>query len=225
MVDLPNPSFPGKLEPEPPAGQAAADDVPAMPRRNPVPGDHWLCSELVTVFWADTTGAERALAANLEEIWREGAALDTEEPLPCGIGVRLLPAGDPDEPAARILTAAAQPALLELSATVSECRGNETGFAVIVKFHAGSEWSFERFPLFHAVNSRELEEKAAHTETGNASAKPQADPDVCDSPANDGTAGSADSANRASKAAAHRAADAALEQGSLFCLALHATRR
>ncbi|MCC7339572.1 MAG: hypothetical protein IT170_00685, partial [Bryobacterales bacterium] len=173
MVDLPNPSFPGKVEPEPPTGQAAADDVPAIPRRNPVPDDHWLCSELVSVIWADTTGAEHALVANLEEIWREGAALDTEEPLPCGVAVQLLPGGDPDEPAASVSSAGAQAALFELSATVSECRANETGFAVIVKFHAESEWSFERFPLFHAVNSRELEKKAAQAEAGNVSSKPQ----------------------------------------------------
>ena len=155
------------------------------------PEGHWLCSELVTVVWADGPGAARTQVANLEEIWSQGAILDAEEFVPGGTGLRLSAESNRDE----------------LHATVSECRRSATGFALSVEFHAGSEWSPDRFPLAHAVNSRELQNKAAEAAAANPHTHPEAE------------------AGAPAITPADRAADEAVEQGSLFCLALQATRR
>lgn len=152
---------------------------------------HWLCSELVTVEWVDSSGAARTQVANLEEIWTQGAILDAEECVPGGTGLRLSAESNQDE----------------LHATASECRRSATGFALSVEFRAGSEWSPDRFPLAHAVNSRELQDKAAEA----AVASPQIHPEA--------------EAGPPVITPADRAADEAVEQGSLFCLALQATRR
>ena len=157
----------------------------------PPPGEHWLCSELVTVQWADGAGDERTQVANLEEIWSQGAILDAEEFVSDGTGLRLSTESCQDQ----------------LHATVSQCRRSATGFTLSVEFHAGSEWSPERLPISHAVSSRELQNKVAEAATGDPNTHP-----------NEG-------GGPAAIAPADRAADEAVEQGSLFCLALQATRR
>lgn len=173
----------------PQSSEGVPGSQPGSGHQSSAPGGHWLCSELVTVEWVDGSGAARTQVANLEEIWSQGAILDAEELVAGGTALRLSPESCQDE----------------LHATVSECRRSATGFALSVDFHAGSEWSPDRFPLSHAVNSRELQEKAA------VAANPHTHPEAEVGPA--------------AITPADRAADEAVEQGSLFCLALQATRR
>ncbi len=184
------------------------------------PGDRWLCSELVSLHWTDSSGAPQSQTANLEEIWPSGAILDAEEFVPNGLTLTLLPEVGSAQTESSGAASEAAPSPGELRAFVCDCRKSAAGFTLSVEFHAGSEWSAERFPLTHGVNSLELQKKAADTAKADAagnSGNGGAGPDSA------GSLESADSA--ASKEAALRATDEALEQGSLFCLALQAGRR
>lgn len=223
MDDRPKTSPPGSPEASEPSAQASDRETPAP--GGTVPGGHWLCSELVRVHWTDASGAERTQVANLEEVWPLGAILDAEVYVASGTVARLLPEADPNEPVANIPAGGASRTIRELRATVCECRSGATGFTLSVEFPAGSEWDFERFPLSHAVNSGELQAKAAQAAAGDSPENPDRNQSGSDSSANSGPASAADADTTASKAAKHRAADEVLEQGSLFCLALHATRR
>ncbi|MDZ7636823.1 MAG: hypothetical protein U5J83_00980 [Bryobacterales bacterium] len=162
---------------------------------------HWLCSELVTLAWSGD-GSEQTQVANLEEIWPEGAMLDAEEFVPEGSSLRFWRASEEAAPATLHPGSHSSRHHDELHASVSHCRRSATGYAMEVEFHAGSEWSPERLPLVHAVNSTELQSKASGSGADRSRTH----------------AGSAESL------AADRATDEALEQGSLFCLALHANQ-
>lgn len=225
MDDRPKTSPPGSPEASEPSAQASDREANAPGPEGTVPGGHWLCSELVRVHWTDASGAERTQVANLEEIWPFGAILDAEAYVASGSVARLSPEADRNEPAANVPAGGASGMIRELHATVCECRSSATGFALSVEFPAGSEWDFERFPLSHAVNSEELQAKAAQVAAGDSPADPDSNQTGSDSSANSGPANAEDGDTTASRAAKHRAADEALEQGSLFCLALHATRR
>ena len=150
----------------------------------------------------------------------QGAILDAEEFVPNGLTLTLLPEEGSvhAEPGGRASEALSSPG--ELRASVCDCRKSATGFTLSVEFHAGSEWTAERFPLTHGVNSLELQKKAADAASAAAAGKTGGGGAGPDSAEPFGTADPA-----ASKEAALRATDEALEQGSLFCLALHANRR
>jgi hypothetical protein len=168
-----------------------------------VQGDRWLCSELLSLCWVDVTGRKAAITVNLEEIWREGAQVEAEEPLPEGLTVCLTK--DPENP-----DASAFPG--ELRGVVTACLDSGTGFAVEIAFSADNAWEPENFPPSHGVNTAELERKAAEVHRQS--------PAAGDTPGGPGSA--ADCEKRASAA---RAVSETIEQGSLYHLVSHSANR
>lgn len=183
-----------------------------------VPEDRWLCSELVVLEWVDETGVSRSQTVNLEEIWPQGAILDAEEYISAGTRLRISPESARHESAPEASSmlhqesADAEPSIA-LHATAAGCAESDTGYALRIEFGAGSEWDLERFPLSHAVSSRTLRCKAAELAAGVST---EAGEDTPRAPR---------TVTSAAEDAAGRATDEALEQGSLFCLALQASRR
>lgn len=216
---------PKNTPPESPEGNRAPNRELARAESSPgmeaiAPGDRWLCSELVTLHWKDASGAGQTQTANLEEIWARGAILDAEEFVPNGLTVRLFPEEGGAHAESSGTASETLPATGELRAFVCDCRRSATGFTLSVEFQEGWEWTAERFPLTHGVNSLELQKKAAAAASAGAAGKSGGGAAGPDSAEHSGTADPA-----VAKEAALRATDEALEQGSLFCLALHANRR
>lgn len=179
---------------------------PAEP--SPASGDRWLCSELVSLCWADVTGRKYAITVNLEEIWREGAQVEAEEPLPEGLSVCLTK--DPDNPAAASTNELRFPG--ELRGVVSACLDSGTGFAVEIAFAPGHAWEPDSFPPSHGVNTAELERKATEAQRQT--------PAAGDTPEGPGSV-----ADREKRASAARAVSETIEQGSLYHLVSHAANR
>jgi len=99
-----------------------------LPRPNRV-----LCSELVELTWTGLTGCQEHAVANMEEIWRTGATLDTEQALPEAgeVGLRL--------------------GSEELQARVLYCQQTLAGYRVGLQFLGSNQWNPERFVPAHAV--------------------------------------------------------------------------
>ncbi len=94
----------------------------------------YLCSELVKVEWRNDAGAT-AKTGILEEIWAEGACVQSAEPLRIGTRVRIL--------ARRVL-------FLE---TVMECALAMDGYCSQLKFDEDSRWSSRRYKPEHMVST------------------------------------------------------------------------
>lgn len=208
------PGEPGNLQQPGPSVQQQPDlpiaglpehvESPLMPSAasNPLPGGRWLCSELLSLCWMDATGRKSSITVNLEEIWCEGAQVEAEEALPEGLQVCLTK--DPGDPAASTVPG-------ELRGIVTACHDSGTGFAVEIVFSPGYRWQPESFPPEHAVNTADLERKAAEASrhAPAASASPQ-DP--------------ASIADCEKRAGLSRAVSETIEQESLYRLATHASR-
>ncbi|MCZ2155037.1 MAG: hypothetical protein LC114_14245 [Bryobacterales bacterium] len=169
----------------------------------------WLCSVLVVLEWLDENGTSRSQTGNLEEVWPEGALVDVEKHIPDGTRLRIelekVQAADSANPPET--TDSALHTVLE--ATTLDSMRSATGYALRIEFLPGSQWDLERFPLAHAVSADELQRKANALAAGASESASAQTGNVA--------SGVADAVNRA--------ADEALEQGSLFCLALQAGRR
>ncbi|MCW5963022.1 MAG: hypothetical protein KIT83_03210 [Bryobacterales bacterium] len=92
-----------------------------------------LCSELIEIEWKGFDGSTETGVANLEEIWRSGATLDADRPLPEGNPLII------------------RRGATELNARVIYCQQNLTGFNVGVQFIGESEWGPSLFLPAHAV--------------------------------------------------------------------------
>jgi hypothetical protein len=83
----------------------------------------YLCSELVDVRYQAGGGRQAALVGNLEEIWKSGARLLVETPVP---------------PRARLVFRCRQ---ASFRATVTACVRDFLGYFLEVSFEEGSRWS------------------------------------------------------------------------------------
>jgi hypothetical protein len=97
--------------------------------------ERYLCSELVKVEWQDKTGAFDATGI-LEEIWVDGACVQTIGPMQPGIKVWIV----------------ARRALFR--GTMTECESHRDGYFSRVAFDAESRWSPRSFKPEHMVNTR-----------------------------------------------------------------------
>jgi len=100
--------------------------------------DSWtryLCSELVKVEWQSETGALRATGI-LEEIWLDGACIQTLAPLPSRTQVWIV--------ANRAL----------FLGTLAECESQPDGYFSRVAFEAQSRWSPRSFRPEHMVSTQ-----------------------------------------------------------------------
>jgi len=95
----------------------------------------YLCSELVKVEWQDKTGAFDATGI-LEEIWAEGACVQTLAPM---------------RPGARVWIVARRALFL---GTLTRCDFLHNGYFSRVAFDAESRWSMRSFKPEHMVNTR-----------------------------------------------------------------------
>jgi len=111
----------------------------------------YLCSELVKVEWRDKAGAYHTHAI-LEEIWAEGASVQTLHPIRTG---------------ARVWIVARRAMLLGI---LTECRPAEDGHFSQISFDAESRWSQRKYKPEHMVSTHAvlvhwLKRNLAQTET------------------------------------------------------------
>jgi len=95
----------------------------------------YLCSELIKVEWQNQAGAFHT-AGILEEIWVEGACVQTLEPMQPGTRVRIV--------ARRAM----------FLATLTNCEFVRDGYFSQVTFDAESLWSPRSYKPEHMVNTR-----------------------------------------------------------------------
>jgi hypothetical protein len=95
----------------------------------------YLCSELIRVAWQNTTGAFDATGI-LEEIWADGACVQTLAPIEPGTRVWIV--------ARRIL----------FVGTLTDCEFVRDGYFSRVAFDSESRWSMRSFKPEHMVNTR-----------------------------------------------------------------------
>ena len=86
----------------------------------------YLCSQLVTLSWKD--GSRVVI---LEEIWRSGAVLDSEQAVPEGVAVEIWTG------------------TVRLYGTITGVRENELGWRIEVEFSPTVVWSRESFEPGH----------------------------------------------------------------------------
>ena len=97
-----------------------------------------LCSELVDVWWEDSTGRSHKALANLEDISLSGVCLQLDDPVPLDTVLRIShPNG-------------------EFQGDVRYCLFREIGYFLGVQFAPGCEWSPEAFKPQHLLDLREL---------------------------------------------------------------------
>ena len=95
----------------------------------------YLCSELVRIEWQENEGAASATAI-LEEIWPEGACVQTLQPMRAGT---------------RIWIVGRQALFL---GTLMECQFQTDGYYSQVLFDEDSRWSSRRYKPEHMVSSQ-----------------------------------------------------------------------
>lgn len=95
----------------------------------------YLCSELVKVEWQDETGALGATGI-LEEIWVDGACVQTLAPM---------------QPGTKVWIVARRALFL---GTVTECETQPDGYFSRVALDSESRWSLRNFRPEHMVNTR-----------------------------------------------------------------------
>jgi hypothetical protein len=95
----------------------------------------YLCSELVKVEWQDKTGTF-GTSGILEEIWVDGACVQTLAPMQPGTKIRI----------------AARRALF--LGTLTDCESHWDGYFSRLAFDSESRWSLRSFRPEHMVNTR-----------------------------------------------------------------------
>jgi hypothetical protein len=90
---------------------------------------HYLCSELVTLRIKST-----ASIVNLEEIWREGAILESEDAVEDGVAVGM------------------QCGNVLFAGRVMQVERHELGWRIEVEFSPETHWSQERFQPQHMLD-------------------------------------------------------------------------
>jgi hypothetical protein len=95
----------------------------------------YLCSELVKVEWQNKTGSFD-MAGILEEIWADGACVQTLSPMETGMRVWIV--------ARRTL----------FLGTLTGCEFVQDGYFSQVAFDSESRWSLRSFKPEHMVNTR-----------------------------------------------------------------------
>jgi len=95
----------------------------------------YLCSELVKVEWQSQAGGFDAVAI-LEEIWADGACVQTLQPM---------------QPGARVWIVARRALFL---GTLTECRVLDDGYFSRVAFDSECRWSRRSYKPEHMINTR-----------------------------------------------------------------------
>jgi hypothetical protein len=99
----------------------------------PAPLSRVLCAELVELQWKGIDGCKEHCTANLEELWRTGATLDLEQPLPDGAWLRI------SHPKA------------DFRARLLYCQPNLTGYSAGVVFDSSTPWEPSTFLPEHCL--------------------------------------------------------------------------
>ncbi len=110
-----------------------------------------LCADLVKLTWREASGRQKELIANLEDISRSGACLQTEIAIPPGTAVEI------------------QHRSGTLAGRVRYCIYRDIGYFLGVQFEGSSRWSEQEYRPSHLLDPRQLVEKAS------ASASPPED--------------------------------------------------
>ena len=95
-----------------------------------------LCADMISVEVEDKPKRWRRVQANLEDISRSGACIETEKPIPAGASVRLVCKD------------------FRVAGTVRHCAFRETGYLIGVEFGEGQKWSRGRFWPKHLTDPR-----------------------------------------------------------------------
>ena len=94
----------------------------------------YLCSHLVTLVFVG-----RSRVVNLEEIWRTGACLEIEDPVPEGVPVEVRTQG------------------VKFHGTVTAVEEHELGWRIELEFSPLTLWSVENFRPRHLLDPSALE--------------------------------------------------------------------
>jgi len=116
------------------AGALAADEIDMDRRSN----RRVLCAELVEVRWRDKSNRLRRTVANLEDISRSGACVQTEGVVTVGTSVVLHCEGN------------------DMPGTVKYCAYRDWSYFLGIEFAEGTQWSRRRFRPQHMLDPREL---------------------------------------------------------------------
>jgi hypothetical protein len=101
-----------------------------------VPTKRRLCSELVSLAWADNHSRPQVIEGNLEEIGEWSALLLTERPLPRGVELHIQCEASP------------------LNGVVESCTFEDLlGYFVTVRLYPASRWSEQWFSPKHLLGS------------------------------------------------------------------------
>jgi hypothetical protein len=96
----------------------------------------FLCSDIVKVCWPASPGNPIEADAVLEEIGLAGAVIQTEFPIPRGTAIRILTHS------------------CEFHGSVEECRFEQIGYFLAVRFAPGSHWSVSDYLPEHLFDVR-----------------------------------------------------------------------